>query len=149
MLLFDRFINALWKSELQKLNDHLPKEYKSLAQLLREDDPSVPTIGGDKIVMLRKDLEFVASIVPEKYHDKLRLPLIFIRRIDMGEGVYTVGGGLLERLLVSSLLKERPVFLENEEDALEYIYRPQLWHIKKVVRSLVVVGFFMPKIEGL
>jgi len=146
-LFFDRFINALWKSELQKLNDHLPKEYKPLTRLLNEDEPHVQTIGGDKIFMNKKDLELVASIVPRKYHGKLRLPLTFIRRIDMGEGVYTISGGLLERLLVSSLLKEKPVFVENEEDALEYIYRPQLWHLKRVIRSLVVVGFFMPKEE--
>lgn len=146
-MLFERFIKALWKSELQKLNDHLPKDYKTLTQLLSEDEPHVTTVGGDRIIMSRKDLEFVARLVPEKYHDKLRLPLIFIRRIDMGEGVYTIGGGLLERLLVSSLLKDDPVFLEKEDDALEYIYRPQLWHLKKRVRSLVVVGFFMPKID--
>ncbi|MBS7287642.1 MAG: DUF61 family protein [Candidatus Freyarchaeota archaeon] len=146
-MFFERFIKALWKSELQKLNDHLPKEYKTLAQLLGEDEPHVTTVGGDRIIISRKDLELVARLVPERHHDKLRLPLIFIRRIDMGEGVYTIGGGLLERLLVSSLLKENPVFLEKEEEALEYIYRPQLWHLKKLVRSLVVVGFFMPKIE--
>ncbi len=144
---FDRFLKALWKAELQKLNDHLPKDYKSLKQLLEEDKPQVSTVGGDQIVISRNDLELVARIVPEKYHEKLRLPLVFIRRIDMGEGVYMVSGGLLERLLVLSLLKENPVFVEEEDKALEYIYRPQLWYLKKKVRSLVVVGFFIPKIE--
>ncbi|MEM1658872.1 MAG: DUF61 family protein [Candidatus Jordarchaeales archaeon] len=146
---FERFIRALWKSEIQKLNDHLPKEYKTLAQLLKEDNPSVSTVCGDKIFLKKADLEYVARIVPEKYHDKIHLPLTFIRRIDMGEGVYSIGGGLLERLLVSSLLKDKPVFTENEDEAPEYVYRLQLWYLKRKIRSLVVIGFFLPKVEGI
>ncbi|MHA1607945.1 MAG: DUF61 family protein [Candidatus Freyarchaeota archaeon] len=145
---FERFFKALWKSELQKLNDHLPREYKTLSQLLKENDPAVPTVGGDLIFLDKADLETVASLVPEKYHGRLRLPLVFIRRIDMGEGVYTVSGGLVEQLTVSSLLNDKEGFIEDYEKAVKYVYRPQLWYLKKRVRSLIVVGFFMPKIEA-
>jgi uncharacterized protein (UPF0216 family) len=125
-----------------KINDHLPKNYKTLESLLTSEDPYVLTLKGDRIVFKKEELQFLAKIVPKKYHGKLQLPIVFIRRIDMGEGVFSISGGKIERGVVMKLLGlTDDSFPEDESTFLPYIYRYQVLEVRRKIRSLTTIGF--------
>ncbi|MEM2984469.1 MAG: DUF61 family protein [Candidatus Jordarchaeaceae archaeon] len=137
----------IWKSEIDKINDHLPRNYKTLETLLESKDPHVITLNGDRIPFERKELEFLASIVPKEFHGRIQLPIVFIRRIDMGEGVFSIGGGKVEQAVVMKLLGEKNPFSMEEHSFLPYIYRHQVLEVRKKIRSLTTIGFATTKIN--
>ncbi|WXG40933.1 MAG: DUF61 family protein [Candidatus Freyarchaeum deiterrae] len=138
----------IWVREIEKLNDHLPRNYKTLEFLLESKDPYVLTMDGDRIVFKREELQSLAKIVPKKYHGKLQLPIVFIRRIDMGEGVFSISGGKIEKGIVMKLLGliDNP-FSEDESAFLPYIYRYQVLEIRRKIRSLTTIGFATTKLN--
>jgi uncharacterized protein (UPF0216 family) len=138
----------IWIREIEKLNDHLPRNYRTLESLLESKDPYVLTMDGDRIVFKREELQFLAGIVPKKYHGKLQLPIVFIRRIDMGEGVFSIGGGKIENGIVMKLLglTDDP-FSEDESTLLPYIYRHQVLDVRRKIRSLTTIGFATSKLN--
>jgi uncharacterized protein (UPF0216 family) len=86
--------------------------------------------------------------VSKKYHGKLQLPIVFIRRIDMGEGVFSIGGGKIEKGIVMKLLglADDP-FSEDESTLLPYIYRHQVLDVRRKIRSLTTIGFATTKLN--
>jgi len=126
-------ISKIIDIEIKKINDHLPTSYKSLEELLKEDIPSVKTRGGDDIIFLKDELATLAKLIPEEKHKDIKLPIIALRRIDLGKGVYT---------LISSeeTIKFIKKILDIDSDS-EYLYRPQIFELKRKFSSLVVIGF--------
>ncbi|MEM3586192.1 MAG: DUF61 family protein [Candidatus Jordarchaeaceae archaeon] len=138
----------IWVREIEKINDHLPRNYKTLESLLKSKDPHVLTMDGDRIIFEKKELQFLAEIVPKKYQGKLQLPIVFIRRIDMGEGVFSISGGRIEKGVVMKLLglADDP-FSGDENNFLPYIYRHQVLEIRRKIRSLTTIGFATSKLN--
>ncbi len=141
----DHFTN-IWRREIDKINDHLPRNYKTLESLLESENPHVITLDGDQIPFKKEELEFLAKIVPKKYHGKLQLPIVFIRRIEMGEGVFSISGGIIEKGVVMKLLgvAEDP-FSGDENSFLPYIYRHQVLQVRRKIRTLTTIGFATTK----
>ncbi|MEM3737306.1 MAG: DUF61 family protein [Candidatus Bathyarchaeia archaeon] len=140
-------MRRLFREEVRKLNLHLPRSRKSLKQLLNEKDPQVDSLGGEKLLFKRRDLEEAAKIVPENYHASLMLPLVLVRRMAMGEGVFTVTGGRLEKIFVRKVLGLTDKGFEDEaaENRHEvYLYRIQIQELLNRFDSLVIIGFGVP-----
>ncbi len=137
---------GIWRREIDKINDHLPRNYKTLESLLESENPYVVTLDGDKIPFNREELELLAKMVPKRYHGKLQLPIVFIRRIEMGEGVFSISGGRIEKGVVMKLLgaTEDP-FSEDENNFPPYIYRHQVLEVRRKIRSLTTIGFATTK----
>lgn len=137
----DGLVRKLLLHEIERLNEHLPREYKTLSELLSMKSPSVKTREGGEILMDVEELKLVAKIVPKDLHQKLKLPIVLLRRIDLGKGVFSVSGGKVEAYLISKLLnKEGTVNYEKIETPL-YIYRPQVQLLRRMLRTLITIGF--------
>ncbi len=119
--------------EIKKINDHLPTSYKSLKELLEEDMPSVKTRGGDDIIFLKDELITLAKLIPEEKHENIKLPIIALRRIDLGTGVYKLIGNENTIEFFKKIL--------NIDSSSEYLYRPQIFELKRKFGSLVIIGF--------
>ncbi|MFB0560103.1 MAG: DUF61 family protein [Candidatus Lokiarchaeia archaeon] len=139
----------IWRREIDKINDHLPRNYKTLESLLASENPHVKTLDGDQNPFNREELELLARMVPKKYHEKLQLPIVFIRRIEMGEGVFSISGGRIEKGVVMKLLgaAEDP-FSGDENDFPPYIYRHQVLEVRRKIRSLTTIGFATSKLNS-
>jgi len=90
-----------------------------LSELLEMDDPHFSSVDGLITVDFDKhELERITKIVPEKYHMKLRLPLIILSEY-WDYGPFTVVGTKLEHMLLQKILKltEAPFekYTEDEE----------------------------------
>jgi len=77
-----------------------------LSELLKMDKPHFSSIDGLITVDFNKqELERIAKIVPDRYKEKLRLPLIFLRNIRSIYDEYRVVGTKVENMLLQKLLK--------------------------------------------
>ena len=124
---------------IKKLNAHMPKDRKTLAELLAEEEPCVEAVDGSKIYFKRGDLESLAGIVPRELHYSLRLPIVVVRRLELGKGVYVVYGGKAEKRLVAELLG-----LRRSEGEI-YLYKPQVSELLSKLKSLLTIGFEAPE----
>jgi uncharacterized protein (UPF0216 family) len=125
---------------VEKLNDHLPKEYKTLDELLSMDSPSVKARDGGEIIFDRGELELLAQLIPKELYGQLRLPIVLLRRVDLGPGTFSLSGGKVEAYLALKLLGQVDVNLDGVELPV-YIYRPQVQELRRKLRTLIVIGF--------
>jgi uncharacterized protein (UPF0216 family) len=125
---------------VEKLNDHLPKEYKTLDELLSMDSPSVKARDGGEIIFDRGELELLAQLIPKELYGQLRLPIVLLRRVDLGPGTFSLSGGKVEAYLALKLLGQVDVNLDGVELPI-YIYRPQVQELRRKLRTLTVIGF--------
>jgi uncharacterized protein (UPF0216 family) len=139
---FEEIIKCIWESEIKRINEHLVKESKPISDLLNCETPQITTRDGGQYTIDRDALMRLASYVPKSLHSKIRVPIIFIRRIDMGRGVYTVTGDFYSRLLVKNLIEGFKQFREDlkPEEPL-YLYTPQVSDLIMRFRSIFQVGF--------
>lgn len=134
----DQLLKTLWKKEVERLNDHLPKELKTLEELLKEREPSVKAKDGSELVFDRKELELIAKTLPKDMHRLVKLPIILMRRMDLGAGVFSISGGKAEALLIHKLLNEG---CEAEPPTPFYVYKPQVALLRRKLRTTTVIGF--------
>lgn len=77
-----------------------------LSELLKMDKPHFSSI--DDLITVdfnKQELERIAKIVPDRYKEKLRLPLIFLKNIRSIYDEYRVVGTKFENMLLQKLLK--------------------------------------------
>lgn len=136
-------VSKILAREIEKINDHLPRESKTLKELLEMDEPKVLTKSGDVLIMDKKELEILASILPAKHHSELRLPIIILRMIDMGEGVYMICGGDLEVQVINKVIGQEAV---HYHDGKAFLYKPYVAFLRSKLRTTTVIGF-VPSME--
>ena len=140
-------VDTVVSDELRRLNSHLPKSKKTLKTLLVEATPSIPTVRGDQAIMKKAELEKLASFVPANEHEKLKLPFVFLRRLDLGSGAYELLGDQYEQYTIARLIGA----FKGEFEEFRYVhptmskayvfYRPQIVELMSMIHSLVVLGF--------
>ena len=143
----ERTFDALLGRELMKLNTHLPKQRRSLRQLLTETDPTLAAMDGSTIVLKKEEIEELSRIVPPEYHDAVKLPIIVLRRMELGKSIYTVSGGRVEEITVKKILGKTNADYHamNLEEKPFFLYRPDVSELVRRFHSLVVIGFGIPK----
>ncbi len=145
----DTVFDKILREEVRRLNQHLPKKRRPLMELLTEASPEVSSLDSRKIVMRKEELERLASLIPKDAQERLQLPIVLIRRSEMGLGAFTVlSGDKLEMYAVSRLLG---TFASSLEDYLRdytselVVYKPQISELIRNYHSLIVIGFGVPE----
>lgn len=138
-----RMLDRIWRTDVERINDHLPKEFKTLSQLLNSDEPMVETKGGTPLIFDKDELLKLAEMTPSEIHDKLKLPFILLRRLDLGRGVFQVLGGKNELHAIAKILGVTRDFKSTSSiiDEPFYLYKPQVFKLKRLFRTIVVIGF--------
>ena len=140
----DGFFDVMLQNELRKLNTHLPKNRKTIGELLAEEQPSVSTVGGEKANMKKSEVEALSAELPDALRDKVRLPIVLLRRRELGPGAFTLLGDDYEEFVLSKVLGEYNGTLEDfqrSRDSATVFYKPQVSELTRRFHSLVVVGF--------
>ena len=143
----ERTFDALLGRELRKLNTHLPKQRRSLKELLSDPDPTLTAVDGSAIVLRKDEIEELAQVVPPEYHDSLKLPIIVLRRMELGKSVYTVSEDRVEEFTVKKILGKTSAEYHTMclDDKPLFLYRPEVSELLRRFHSLVVIGFGIPK----
>jgi len=143
----ERTFDAILGRELRNLNAHLPKQRRTLAELLKVINPTVEAVDGSSIVLKSEELERLARLVPPELHDRLKLPMIILRRMELGKSVYTIAGERVEEYTVQKLLGEAKggYYQTLNDQAPVFLYRPEVSELLRLFHSLFVIAFGVPK----
>ena len=140
----ERAFDALIGREIRRLNNHLPKQRRVLRDLLAQNnDSTIETVDGTELLLRRAELEALAKVVPMEYHEKLRIPFIILRRMEMGKSVYTMAGDELEAFTIQKILgRTNDSFHEMYKHTNQlFLYRPEVAELVRKFHSLIVIGF--------
>lgn len=143
----DRAFDALLGREIRKLNTHLPKQRRTLSQLLKSTNPTVEAVDGSSILLRTSELEELAKVVPKEYHTRLKLPFTVLRRMELGRSIYTITGEQIEAFTIKKILGITNLDyhqMYTDRDPC-FIYRPHVSELLSRFHSLVVIGFGIPR----
>lgn len=97
--LSDDSVLVRWmRTEINKMNDGIVSERKSLIQLLQEEKPSAKTKAGKDHFFEIATLKKLGEKLPEKLQDKLRLPILFFFDNQVPDSCYLNDAYALEAL---------------------------------------------------
>jgi uncharacterized protein (UPF0216 family) len=140
----DRFADAVLSEELKRLNSHLPKNRRTLEELSMDSSPTVTSISGHTIRMKREELDELRRSLPAEASKRVRLPIVLLRRRDLGTGAFTILGEPYEEY---ALLTLAGTFIGTFEDfkrsirGTVTIYKPQISDLLHRFHSLIAMGF--------
>lgn len=140
----DRFANAVFRDELRRLNSHLPKSRRTLKELLEDPAPSVASVSGHQIKMKREELEDLSRALAPDELARVKLPIILLRRRDLGTGAFTVLGDPFEEYVVMKITESFTGTYDQfrtQRGLTVTIYKPQVSLLVRRFHSLVAIGF--------
>jgi uncharacterized protein (UPF0216 family) len=142
----ERTLDTILTHEIRKLNTHLPKHRRTMSDLMKSTDPAIEAVDGTSILLRTVELEELARIVPREYHDRLRVPIVILRRTDLGKSTYTVSSEPIEEFVVKKILGATNVdfhqmYMDRESF---FLYRPQVVELLRKYHSLFAIGFGLP-----
>jgi uncharacterized protein (UPF0216 family) len=139
----DKILDLIWSLDIEKMNDHLPTERRSLTQLMQEENPVVTTKKNQKHKIRKKDLELVKEFLPDYEWENVKLPIILLRRTSMAKGIYSISGGIREIFVIYRLsgktnLDYQRFVLEEHQP---YIWKPEAFTAVRKAGSIVIIGY--------
>ncbi len=139
----DKLLDLIWSLDIEKMNDHLPTERKSLKELLSEEKPQVQTKKKQTHRFNREHLEIICGFFPEEDWSEVKLPVILLRRTSLGKGIYSVSGGLMELYIIHRIsgrtTEEFSKFKYQEHQP--YVWKPEVFTAVRKIGTIVVVGY--------
>ncbi|MFW9933675.1 MAG: DUF61 family protein [Candidatus Thorarchaeota archaeon] len=138
-----RFIEKMLENDIDTANDHLPTQKVCLATLLKEEKPSYLTRGGENSRFLVEEIAHLAEEIPLEHHSSFMLPIVILRRMDLGIGIYTIAGSKTELFLVHKMLGQNPIDWTQLRSwrPIDKLARPQVQIIRKKLPSTTCLGF--------
>lgn len=140
----DDFEKKISLKFIQTLNRHLPAKRRTLKELLLEEKPSIKNLDSSTHSFDKKELEKLASMIPEREHNRLRLPIYLEMSSSMERGTIRISGRL-ECRIISRILQEGEMPEERgaEEKGYMIIYYPHLAKIRKELPTSTQFMFTM------
>ncbi len=131
-------IEEYLEKELRIVNKHLPYRRVALSELLEQEFPHVVLRDGTLHYFKRRELEYLASIIPREEWSKLYLPIIIEIRPELGEGVGVIRGEV-EVKIVSKILN---ININRKAKQL-IIYRPQIMLLRQILPTTTQYAFYI------
>lgn len=132
------------ENQIENLNLHLPKKRISLHAAIENEIKKYIAKDGTELVIDPKEIALLKEICPKSKLEAVFLPIIIIRRRDLGQGVFTVAGEIIEEYLIAKVIglyeKEWDEYLKERKKDL-YLYKPHIIEIRKKLRTATVIGF--------
>lgn len=135
---FERFLQF----EIDTINDHLPKASKSLESVLQSEDYTYICKDGSSSEMKIQELKRIASVIPKAEHKNVKVPIVILRRRDLGKGAYTIGGTLQNLFVIKRIigLIDMEWYAFKSSNPSFTIYRPMLQEIRKQLPTTTAIG---------
>ncbi len=134
---YDKLLQGWLSGELRLVNSGLPRRRRSLAELLADDQPSVPCTDGTDQLFKRAELRYLAELLTEDEREQLLLPIIIEMAGDESEAIVLCPTDaelkVVTTVLGMPLTCERPGRLR--------LYRPQLGLLRRKLRTTSQYAF--------
>jgi len=138
----DNFEKKISMKFLQTLNRHLPAKRKTLKELLQEARPNIKSLDGSTHSFDKKELEKIASLIPEWEYDKLRLPLYLEMSSSMERGTIKISGRV-ECMVINRILYGDEELKKKEVKDSMIFYYPYLRKVRKELPTTTQFMFTM------
>ncbi len=137
---YERMLQECLGGELRLLNAYLPRQQKSLSDLLREEYPHVVCSDGNTHLFKRKELKYLAGLIDADEQEVLLLPILI--GVSSGQGeMAIICRGEVEEKVISKIL-DMPVTPKQKRII---IYKPQLSVLRQLLKTTTQY-LFSPKI---
>lgn len=142
MAKYSGFLSKI-EREIAKLNDHMPKGKKSLAELLEEPVPAFITRDGKTSAINQEELRYLATVIPPEFRKDIMLPFTVLRRTSLGPGAHTIGGSKLEQFTVLRIIEKitEPFSAWREAQLPRCIYSPEVALLRQKIPTTSTIGF--------
>jgi len=146
-----KFIDKMIEHDIDTLNDHLPESRVPLCDLIGVDSPHFTTRVGEVSVFRVEEIVKLAHEVPSQFHDDVRLPIVVLRRVDYGTGIYTVAGNKIELFMVHRVIGSRDIEWADfaKWKPIERLARPQVQMLRRKLPSTTTIGIGISSKEKL
>jgi len=134
---YDKLLQGWLSGEMRLVNSGLPRERRTLRELLEEEQPSVGCSDGSHQLFKRAELRLLADILDEKERESLLLPILIEMAGDETEAIVLCPSDI-ELKVVSSVLGMR---LSYERPGRVRLYRPQLALLRKKLKTTTQYAF--------
>ena len=142
---FDDKLSKFLKHEIDSINLHLPKKKVSLENasqgfnyyINREDS---------QLLIDKKEVDLLIEICPKNKIKEVYLPILIIRRRDLGAGTFVIAGELIEQYLVLKALRKFEINWDHFKDQPDlpsstFLYKPDLIDLRKILPTSTIIGF--------
>ncbi len=142
---FDDKLSKFLKYEIDSVNNHLPKNRVTL-QMAEQGHLNYVNRLEDQLYIDKREVQILLELCPKEKYKDVYLPILIIRRRDLGSGTYVITGDLIDQFLVCKAINKYKESWENfkNEDhspSLTYLYKPNLIELRKVLPTSTVIGF--------
>ncbi len=138
-----RIFERMLEKEIDATNDHLPAKRISLQDIKGIDSPAFPTRAGEQSMFLQEEIDMLLKDIPEQYYVNFMLPIVILRRMDLGAGIYTITGSKPELFYIHYIIGQ--VDLEWGKMRLwkssDRLARPQVQILRRKLPSTTTIGF--------
>ncbi len=141
------FIDKIIERDIDSVNEHLPKKRVLLKDLLDADEPAYETKDGKMSAFKKDELIAIASDVPTEFHSEIMLPIVILRRMDLGPGMYAIAGSKVELFIVHRAIQKVVGHVDLDWSgfqswtANERLARPEVRVLRKTLQSTTCIGF--------
>ncbi len=127
---YDLIFRESITESMRVLNTQIPRERKTLAELMAEKYPAVVCSDGDHHLFKKSELRFLSDLLPVEEQKELRLPILI--RIDSEQGEAALNGrDELEEKVLNAVLGMPLATVKGKT----VIYRRQLAKLRQVLRT--------------
>jgi uncharacterized protein (UPF0216 family) len=133
----DRIIEGYLFDDVKVLNTQIPRERKTLAELLGEEEPHVVCMDGNPHHFRKRELEALSQMITEEEQHALLLPILMEMTSDRSDIIIRTRSGVEEKILSNVL--DMPV---TSKDNKITIFRPQLSMVRKKLKTSTQYVFF-------
>ncbi len=142
-----KFIDKMIEHDIDTLNDHLPESRVPLSDLIGVNSPHFKTRVGEVSVFRVEEIEELALEVPKRFHEEIGLPIVILRRLDYGTGIYTIAGNKAELFMVHRIIGYVDLGWEDfaQWKPVEKLARPQVQALRRKLPSTSTIGIAMSK----
>jgi len=134
---YERLLQGWLVGEMRLVNSGLPRQRRSLSQLLADAQPSVPCSDGSTQMFKRSELRLLSELLNEEEQDALLLPIIIEMAGDETEAIVLCPGEA-ERKVVSQVLG---MHLTCERPGRMRLYKPQLGLLRRKLKTTTQYAF--------
>jgi uncharacterized protein (UPF0216 family) len=133
----DKIIEGYLFDDVRVMNAQIPRERKSLEELLHEERPHVLCMDGNPHHFRKRELDNLSKMITDEEQHDLLLPILMEVAADRMEVVIRTRSGV-EATVISAVL-DMPVTVQDNKIT---IFRPQLQVIRKTLKTTTQYVFF-------
>jgi len=143
-VLMDDKLSKFLQIEIDQINTHLPSKPINLSILDGLKTQGYKSRDGNFTHFSTNEINQIKNMIPKDFWKHVQLPIIILRRRDLGTGAFTIGGTEENSYVIEKILDDNLsnyLIWKNTEKNQKILYRPDISIVRKFFPTTTVLGF--------